>query len=51
MVDAYDPNDLKKLKIVVQEHQKKFEELLAQNDIEILKFDNVENFREYYLKM
>lgn len=51
MVDAYDPNDLKKLKIVVQEHQKKFEELLAQNDIEILKFDNVEKFKEYYSKM
>ena len=51
MVEAYNPKNLNELKKVVIEHQKQFEQMLAKNCVEILIFNNVEEFRIYYEKI
>jgi predicted nucleotidyltransferase len=51
IVDVYDYKNLCKLKKATQDHQTKFEELLVNNDINILKFNDIEEFRKYYEKL
>jgi hypothetical protein len=47
IVEAYDPNDLIKIKLASQKHQKQFEELLHQKNINIKCFNDMDELNRY----